>query len=105
MHIVELTKSLMFRIGSAPVLYLMIALSIGSLGVIIERAWVLFRAEDDVRALDRDLFTYLETWDVDRARARLHQSPSPAAPVLRRRSRRGVARPHRGLGRHERRLP
>jgi len=81
-HIVEMTKSLMLRIGSAPVLYLMIALSIFSVGVILERAWVLIRARDDMEALSRDLFAYLETWDLAKARVRLEQSLSPAAFVL-----------------------
>jgi biopolymer transport protein ExbB len=82
LNIVELTKSLMLRIGSAPVLYLMIALSIFSVGVILERAWVLLRAKDDMEALGRDLFAYLETWDLPKARARLEESFSPAAAVL-----------------------
>jgi biopolymer transport protein ExbB len=80
--IVELTKSLMLRIGSAPVLYLMIALSILSVGIIIERTWVFVRARDDVAALGRDLFTYLEASDLNSARARLEESLAPAAFVL-----------------------
>ncbi|HVU05697.1 MAG TPA: MotA/TolQ/ExbB proton channel family protein [Polyangiaceae bacterium] len=82
MNVVNLTKSLMLHVGSSPVLYLMIGLSVGSVAVILERAYVLAKADDDFGALDRDLFTYLETWDVTSARARLEQSESPAARVL-----------------------
>ncbi len=82
MNVVHLTKSLMLHVGASPVLYLMIALSILSVAVILERAWVFARAEDDLASLDRDLFTYLEVWDVASARARLEQSPSPTAAIL-----------------------
>lgn len=82
MNVVNLTKSLLLDVGSSPLLYTMIGLSVGSVAVILERAWVLSRASDDLAALDRDLFTYLETWDIGSARARLEQSPSPAAAIL-----------------------
>jgi biopolymer transport protein ExbB len=81
-NVVHLTKALMLHIGSSPVLYLMIGLSVASVGVILERLWVFARAEDDLVALDRDLFTYLEVWDVASARARLEQSASPTAAIL-----------------------
>ena len=82
MNVVHLTKSLLLHVGSSPVLYLMIALSVMSVGVIFERAWVFARAADDLPALDRDLFVYLEVWDVVGARARLEQSSSPVAVIL-----------------------
>lgn len=82
MNVVNLTKSLLLDVGSSPVLYLMIGLSVGSVAVILERAWVLARSEDDLASLDRDLFTYLESSDLASARARLDQSSSPAAVIL-----------------------
>jgi biopolymer transport protein ExbB len=81
-NVVHLAKSLMIHVGASPVLYLMIGLSVASVGVILERIWVFARAEDDLAALDRDLFMYLEVWDVAGARARLDQSASPTATIL-----------------------
>ena len=82
MNVVNLTKSLLLDIGSSPVLYLMIGLSVGSIAVILERAWVFAHSEEDLDALDRDLFTYLESSDLVAALARLGQSSSPAALIL-----------------------
>lgn len=82
MNVIQLTKSLLLHVGASPLLYLMIALSVVSVGVILERLWVFARAADDLPALDRDLFVYLEVWDVAGARARLEQSPSPTAAIL-----------------------
>ena len=48
----------------APILYLMIALSVISMAVCFERAWVFGTMTDDVESLARDLKTYLSTGDL-----------------------------------------
>ena len=55
MDIVIRSKTLMLGMGAAPILYLMIALSVISIAVIAERAWYFFRASGDVRKLAIDL--------------------------------------------------
>ena len=50
MNVVHLTKSLLLHLGSSPVLYLMIALSVVSIGVILERAWVFAREAPRIAA-------------------------------------------------------
>src|SRR5262245_1324463 len=82
MNIVILTKSLMQSAGPAPLMYLMIALSVLSVAIILERAWVFHRAAEDPEALARDLRSYLEESDVLGARARMASSTSPEAAVL-----------------------
>jgi biopolymer transport protein ExbB len=82
MNIVILTKSLMQSAGPAPLMYLMIALSVLSVAIILERAWVFHRAAEDPEALARDLRSYLAQSDVLGARARMEASRSPEAAVL-----------------------
>src|SRR4051812_28903982 len=82
MNIVTLTKSLMQSAGPAPLMYLMIALSVVSAAIILERAWVFYRVAEDPEALARDLRSYLAQADLMGARARMESSASPEAAVL-----------------------
>ncbi len=82
MNIVTQGKSLMLAMGASPVMYLMILLSIVSLGIVIERAIYLFRRSDDVEALATKLESHLAEGDVEGARVRLRQSASPEAQVV-----------------------
>ena len=82
MQIVNVTKTMMLLSGSAPLLYLMIALSVISMAICFERAWVFGTMSDDVESLARDLKTYLSTGDLLGARARMGASHSAEAAVL-----------------------
>jgi biopolymer transport protein ExbB/TolQ len=82
MNIVILTKSLMQSAGPLPLMYLMIALSVLSVAIILERAWVFHRVTEDPESLARDLRSYLAQADVVGARARMASSASPEAAVL-----------------------
>jgi biopolymer transport protein ExbB len=80
--IVLLAKSMMLQAGSAPLLYLMIALSVVSMAVVLERAWLFGSMREDVDALLRDLGAYLSTNDIVGARARFASSRSAEAAVM-----------------------
>jgi biopolymer transport protein ExbB len=80
--IVIAAKSMMLLAGSAPLLYLMIALSVISMAIMLERAWVFGTMREDLDALLRDLGAYLSTGDLIGARARFASSRSAEAAVV-----------------------
>ena len=82
MNIILWAKTWMTAFGAAPVLYLMLALSVISVSIIIERACTFAMRYEDPRALGRDLRAYLASDDLEGARARMDASPSPEAFVL-----------------------
>lgn len=63
MDIVTRSKHLMLAAGAAPIMYLMIGLSIVSLAIIIERAWFFRSIRVDVPALARALAERLNAGD------------------------------------------
>lgn len=69
-------------VGSAWVLYLLLALSVVSIAAMVER-WLWFRRHnDDIDELRKRLYKALEAKDLDAAREVLAQSPSVEAEVL-----------------------
>jgi biopolymer transport protein ExbB len=82
MKIVLVAKSMMLQAGSAPLLYLMIALSIVSLAIMLERAWFFGTMRENLDALLRDLGAYLSAGDIVGARARFSSSKSAEAAVV-----------------------
>jgi biopolymer transport protein ExbB len=79
---IERIKSAMVGLGASWVLWLMFALSVVSLAVMLERAWLFWSLRDDITALMRDLGRLLRAGDLAGARARLEQSPSAEAAVV-----------------------
>jgi biopolymer transport protein ExbB len=79
---IERLKSAMVGAGAGWVLWLMLVLSVISLAVMLERAWLFWTLRDDVEALMRDLGRFLRDGDLDGARRRLEQSPSAEAAVV-----------------------
>jgi biopolymer transport protein ExbB len=77
----ESLKILMVDSGTTWVLWLLIALSVGSLAVVIERGLAFWRHRDDVETLVWELHRLLGDGDVDGARKRLVRSPSAAAKI------------------------
>jgi biopolymer transport protein ExbB len=69
-------------LGAGWVLWLMFALSVVSLAIMLERAWLFWSLRDDVAGLMRDLGRILRTGDMAAARQRLEQSPSAEAAVV-----------------------
>ena len=83
MDIVNRSKTLMLGVGAAPVMYLMIGLSVASVAVILERAWFYRKTTDrDLERLARDLDRMLSEDGLDAARARIQASPSIESRVV-----------------------
>jgi hypothetical protein len=55
MNIVERSKDILLEVGAAPILYLMIALSVMSIAVMLERAWFFFVSSEDLGRLAQAL--------------------------------------------------
>src|SRR5579871_476423 len=72
----------MVGLGTGWILVLMAILSIVSLAIMLERAWLYWSLRDDVEGLMRDLGRLLRGGDLDGARQRLEQSPSAEAAVV-----------------------
>jgi biopolymer transport protein ExbB len=79
---IERVKSAMVGAGAAWVLWLMLALSVVSLAIMLERAWLFWSLRDDIPGLMRDLGRLLRAGDLEGARRRLEGSPSAEAAVV-----------------------
>ncbi|MFO0676774.1 MAG: MotA/TolQ/ExbB proton channel family protein [Polyangiaceae bacterium] len=79
---IERLKSAMVGAGAAWVLWLMLALSVVSLAIMLERAWLFWSLRDDIEGLMKDLGRMLRGNDLEGARRRLEQSPSAEAAVV-----------------------
>jgi len=74
-------EQIMVGFGAGWVMWLMLGLSVISLGIILERAWFFYSLKDDLAALAADLRTALDQ-SFDAARKRLEASPSAEAAVV-----------------------
>ncbi|WP_394826860.1 MotA/TolQ/ExbB proton channel family protein [Pendulispora albinea] len=81
-EIIERVKNAMVGAGAAWVLWLMLILSVVSLAIMLERAWLYFSLRDDVGTLMRELGKLLRAGDLEGARKRLEASPSAEAAVV-----------------------
>jgi biopolymer transport protein ExbB len=81
MDIVTRSKHLMLAAGAAPIMYLMIALSIVSLAIILERAWFFQSIRVDVRELARRVAERLNAGDRPGALRIVEASPSTEAAI------------------------
>ncbi len=79
---IERIKSAMVGLGASWVLYLMLGLSVVSLAIMLERAWLFWSLRDDIAGLMRELGRLLRLGDLDGARRRLEASPSAEAAVV-----------------------
>src|SRR5215471_16759689 len=70
------------RLGGPIVLWMLIALSVLSIGIIVERWWWFFRRRANLRQLGDDLLTALREGDLEHARAVLGASAAPAAAIV-----------------------
>ena len=78
----ERVKSALVGLGAGWVLILMFALSVISVAIMLERAWLFFSLRDDIPKLMRELATFLRSGDFEGARKRLESSPSAEAAVV-----------------------
>jgi len=79
---IERVKSAMVGLGAGWVLVLMLVLSVVSLAIMLERAWLYWSLRDDPAGLMRDLGRLLRSGDLEGARKRLEASPSAEAAVV-----------------------
>ena len=79
---IERIKSAMVGLGASWVLYLMLVLSVVSLAIMLERAWLFWSLRDDIAGLMRELGRLLRGGDLEGARRRLEASPSAEAAVV-----------------------
>jgi biopolymer transport protein ExbB/biopolymer transport protein TolQ len=79
-----LVQKLVFiaQIGSQAVLYVLLGLSVLSIGVIIERWWYFFKRRDDMAKLSDSLRAALKKHDSAGARKLLAASPSVEASII-----------------------
>lgn len=82
MNVVAKSKTLMLAMGAAPVMWLMIGLSIVSLAIVLERMWFFHAIEDDLESLAHALTQKLRAGDLEGARGVLEASPSAEAAVV-----------------------
>jgi biopolymer transport protein ExbB len=80
--IIDRVKSAMVGLGTGWVLILMLVLSVISLAIMLERAWLYWSLRDDIEDLMRDLGRLLRGGDMDGARRRLEASRSAEAAVV-----------------------
>ncbi|MDP9003155.1 MAG: MotA/TolQ/ExbB proton channel family protein [Myxococcota bacterium] len=80
--LIERVKSAMVGLGTGWVLLLMLFLSVISLAIMLERAWLYWSLRDDIDGLMRDLGRLLRGGDLDGARQRLEASRSAEAAVV-----------------------
>ncbi|CAN5261276.1 MotA/TolQ/ExbB proton channel family protein [soil metagenome] len=78
----ERVKSALVGLGAGWILVLMFILSIVSVAVMLERAWLFISLRDDLPTLMKDLAKLLRAGDLAGARKRLERSPSAEAAVV-----------------------
>ena len=82
MNLVEWLQRLMTNFGAGWVLWLLIALSVLSVAIMLERGWFYWSLRDDIAKLAAELRERLRAGDLDSARKRLETSPSAEAAVV-----------------------
>lgn len=80
--LIDRVKSAMVGLGTGWVLVLMLLLSVISLAIMLERAWLYWSLRDDIDELMRDLGKLLRGGDLEGARRRLEASRSAEAAVV-----------------------
>ena len=82
MNLVENAKHLMVGTGAGWVLWLLIGLSVFSIAIILERAYVFWSRRDDLDSLREALAKGLRSGGFDDARAAMKKSRHPGAAVV-----------------------
>jgi biopolymer transport protein ExbB len=82
MNIVERSKDILLRLGASPIMYLMIALSIASMAVMIERALLFFFLRENLERLAKSLSQKLDGGDLGAAKELVATSRSAEAAVV-----------------------
>jgi biopolymer transport protein ExbB len=83
MNIVERSTAILLEVGAAPILFIMIALSVMSIAVMLERAWFFFVSSEDLGKLARSLEQRLAAGDMEGARQLTEKSRSVEGAIVR----------------------
>src|SRR5262245_61649434 len=70
------------QVGGQSVLYVLLALSVLSVGLVLERWWYFRKRRIDARVLGRKIVEFLRKGDIDQAQALLKRTPGVEAEVL-----------------------
>jgi len=81
-NIVERSKHVLLEVGATPILYLMMALSIVSVAIMIERGWFFAAVSENIEKLAAALAQRLNENDVSGARALMATSKSAEAAIV-----------------------
>ncbi|HET7542794.1 MAG TPA: MotA/TolQ/ExbB proton channel family protein [Polyangiaceae bacterium] len=81
-NIVERSKQVLLEVGSAPVMYLMLALSVVSVAIMIERAWFFAAVSENIAKLAEALAERLNRHDVEAAHELVAGSKSAEAAIV-----------------------
>ena len=81
-NIVERSKHILLEMGAAPIMYLMIALSVVSVAIMIERAWFFFSVSENIEKLAAALANRLDAGDLAGASALVSTSKSAEAAIV-----------------------
>jgi biopolymer transport protein ExbB len=82
MNIVDRSKDILLKVGASPIMYLMIALSVISMAIMLERAFFFFTLRENVERLARELSKKLFAGDLSGARALVSGSRSAEAAIV-----------------------
>lgn len=82
MNLTEWLQRLMTNFGAQWVMWLLIALSVVSVAIMLERAWFYWSLRDDLVRLASDLRDLLRNGDIEGARRKMEASPSAEAAVV-----------------------
>jgi biopolymer transport protein ExbB len=81
-NIVERSKHILLEVGATPIMYLMIALSVVSVAIMIERAWFFSTVRENIEKLAGALATLLDVHDVSGAKELVSTSKSAEAAIV-----------------------
>ena len=81
-NIVERSKHILLEVGATPIMYLMIALSVVSVAIMIERGWFFATVSENIEKLATALGARLDEHDLNGAKALVAASKSAEAAIV-----------------------
>ena len=81
-NIVERSKQILLEVGATPIMYLMIALSVVSVAIMIERGWFFTMVSENIERLAEALADRLNEHDLNGARDLVKASKSAEAAIV-----------------------
>lgn len=82
MNIVERSKLILLDVGASPILYLMLALSVVSVAIMVERSLFFFRIREDLERLAAELGRALQRGDIESAKQLVASSVSAESAIV-----------------------